>query len=257
LSAGDLLVVYSRDEVDQPACMWLLLDTALPRAVVAVVANGGDIKSEVLLDETRRHAEHLGAAVDDALAAAGITIRDISGIGAGIGPGSFIGVRTGLSYARGLGSACGVDVVGVSSLLALHRSVAPELMRAHEHAVVVIDARRGERYVGHVKHNALSGVIAAVPNAMVDAAGATLAIGATDELQWPATAQTVALPGPTAAGMWQALQTAQASHAPPLPVYVRGADAKLPAVDPAARREAVLADLDAHDAQRTTHEEQR
>ncbi len=246
-------MVYSGDEVDQPAGMWLLLDTALPRAVVAVVANDGVVKSEVLLDETRRHAEHLGAAVDDALIAAGLSIRDVTGIGAGIGPGSFIGVRTGLSYARGLGAACGVDVVGVSSLLALHHSVAPGLHTEHEHAVVVIDARRGERYVGHVHRGVVVGAIEAVANTAVDAAGATLAIGATDELQWPATTKTVPLPGPTALGMFQALQ---AAHAAPLPVYVRGADAKLPAVDPAARREAVLAELDAADAT-ASHEDRR
>lgn len=234
--------------------MWLLLDTALPRAVVAVVDTDGVVKSEVLLDETRRHAEHLGAAVDDALAAAGISIRAITRIGAGIGPGSFIGVRTGLSYALGLGSACGVDVVGVSSLVALHRSAPAELQAAHERVVVVIDARRGERYVGHLHLGVLSEAISAIPNTAVDAGTATLAVGATDELQWPATTQTLPLPGPTAVGMWQALQVA---HSKPLPVYVRGADAKLPTVDPAARREAVLADLDRNDAQQTTQEGQR
>lgn len=230
---------------------WLLLDTALPRAVVAVVDRDGTVKSEILLDETRRHAERLSSAVDDALAAAGVDVKGLAGIGVGVGPGSFIGVRTGLSFARGLGAGIGVDVVGIDGLLALYGSVDVD-----GDAIVVVDARRGERYLGTVGvvdgALRLKSAIVAVGNEAVDAGGASVAIGAVDELQWPATVTTVSLPGPTARGLWRGLTTALAtraagSRAAPLPVYVRGADAKLPTVDPAARRAAVLAELDDHD----------
>ncbi|HEY1099350.1 MAG TPA: tRNA (adenosine(37)-N6)-threonylcarbamoyltransferase complex dimerization subunit type 1 TsaB [Myxococcota bacterium] len=243
---------------------WLLLDTALPRAVVAVVAADGTVQSEVLLDETRRHAERLTAAVDDALSVAGIVVGDLVGIGVGIGPGSFIGVRTGLSFARGLGSALQVPVVGVDAITSLYASVVDD----GAGAVVVVDARRGERYLGHV--DVVGGAPqwraepVAVPNADVVATAGDVvhAVGAVDstadgELQWPTSMRLHPLPGATARGMWRALQAAtarQAGHGPahspvaPLPVYVRGADAKLPSTDPAARRASVLATLDALDA---------
>lgn len=238
---------------------WLLLDTALPRAVVAVVAIDGTVRSEILLDETRRHAERLTAAVDDALIAAGVTVNDLVGIGVGTGPGSFIGVRTGLSFARGLGAALGVDVVGIDDLVALYCSIEPALDVG---AVVVVDARRGERYVGHVDVVAGHAVLRAAPVALVNADATAghveaIAVGAVDELQWPGGLRVLPLPGPTARGLWASLQSTLASQTghdghrspvAPLPVYVRGADAKLPTVDPAARRSSVLASLDALDA---------
>ena len=232
---------------------WLLLDTALPRAVVAIVDVDGTVRSEILLEETRRHAERLNSAVDEALVAAHVDVKALTGIGVGVGPGSFIGVRTGLSYARGLGAALGIDVVGIDGLLALYGSVDAR----DEDAVVVVDARRGERYLGTVGvvagQLALKSTIVAVANDAVDLGGVATAIGAVDELRWPATARLLPVPGVTARGLWRGLQTAVDGHAPgashvaPLPLYVRGADAKLPSVDPAARRASVLAELDEFD----------
>ena len=79
----------------------------MPRAVVAVVGDGsvvGPILAELHLDDTRRHAEALSAAVDDVCARAHVALADLDGVGVGVGPGSFIGVRTGLSFALGLGA---------------------------------------------------------------------------------------------------------------------------------------------------------
>ncbi len=230
---------------------WLLLDTALPRAVVAVVAIDGTVRSEILLDETRQHAERLTGAVDEALVAAGLDVKELTGIGVGTGPGSFIGVRTGLSFARGLGAALGIDVVGIGGLLALYGSID----NGSVDAIVVVDARRGERYVGVV--GVVDGVlmlkstITAVANGDVVAGDVRLAVGAVHDLQWPEGLMALAVPGPTAIGLWRALSARRQGHVvgdsavSPLPVYVRGADAKVPLVDPAARRAAVLGWLDA------------
>ncbi len=243
---------------------WLLLDTALPRAVVAVVAGpagDGDVLATVLLDDTRRHAEALAGAVDDVLARAGVAARDLDGIGVGTGPGSFIGVRTGLSFGLGLGRAIGRPVVGLDGLVALVGSVVDDTA-ARGMMLGVVDAKRSERYVGRVVVDeagvrADGPARALAPDAIVvdgvfDSAVAV--VGAVDvhlapAAGWPAGVDVHPLPGPTAVGLRRALQVADRTR-PPLPVYVRDADAKVPTMDPAARRSAVLAALDADDAAR-------
>jgi len=239
---------------------WLLLDTAMPRAAVAVVdgADGaGAVRASLLLDDTRRHAEALAGAVDDVLGRAGLGPRDLDGIGVGVGPGSFIGVRTGLSFGLGLGRAIGRPVVGLDGLTALVGSIVDDTA-ARGVYLGVIDAKRSERYVGRVVVDGAGVHAAGPPQALAPDAivpgDAIAVVGAVDVHLaptggWPAGVDVHPLPGPTAAGLRLALQVADRTR-PPLPVYVRDADAKVPTTDPAARRSAVLAALDADDAAR-------
>jgi tRNA threonylcarbamoyladenosine biosynthesis protein TsaB len=239
---------------------WLLLDTAMPRAAVAIVdgADGaGAVRASLLLDDTRRHAEALAGAVDEVLRSAGLTARDLDGVGVGVGPGSFIGVRTGMSFALGLGRAIGRPVVGLDGLVALVGSVVDDTA-ARGIVLGVVDAKRSERYVGRVVVDDAGvravGPAQALPPDAIVADDAVAVVGAVDvhlapAAGWPAGVDVHPLPGPTAAGLRRALQVADCTR-PPLPVYVRDADAKVPTTDPAARRSAVLAALDADDAAR-------
>jgi tRNA threonylcarbamoyladenosine biosynthesis protein TsaB len=70
----------------------------------------------------------------------GLKLEDIEGYAAASGPGSFTGVRVGLTIAKGLAEANGRKVVPVSNLLALAAAGEGDLR------VPVIDARRGEVY---------------------------------------------------------------------------------------------------------------
>ena len=79
------------------------------------------------------------ADVDEMLRAAGLDAADLTGIVVGTGPGSFTGMRIGLSVARGLGLALDLPVAGVSTLDALAAGA--------ENAYPVVDARRGEVFV--------------------------------------------------------------------------------------------------------------
>lgn len=239
---------------------WLLIDTALPRAVIAVIdgADGaGDVRASLLLDDTRRHAEALAGAVDDVLRRAGLKARDLVGVGVGVGPGSFIGVRTGLSFGLGLGRAIGRPVVGLDGIVALVGSVV-DATTARGVMLGVVDAKRSERYVGRVVVDeagvrADGPARALAPDAIV-VDDAVAVVGAVDvhlapTAGWPVGVDVHPVPGPTAAGLRRALRVADRTR-PPLPVYVRDADAKVPTTDPAARRSAVLAALDADDAAR-------
>ena len=111
----------------------LAFDTATDVATSALVSDG-----EVLGERTSR-AVTLLEDVDALLRQAGAQTRELEGLAVGVGPGSFTGVRIGLSTARGLALALGLPVAGVSTLDALAAG-APG-------AVPVIDARRREVFV--------------------------------------------------------------------------------------------------------------
>jgi tRNA threonylcarbamoyladenosine biosynthesis protein TsaB len=111
----------------------LAFDTATDVATSALVDD------DEVLGERASRAVTLLEDVDALLRQAGKHTRDVDALAVGVGPGSFTGVRMGLSTARGLAFALDVPVAGVSTLDALAAG-APG-------AVPVIDARRREVFV--------------------------------------------------------------------------------------------------------------
>ncbi len=95
----------------------------------------------------KSHGADLPAAVDELLRAAGIGIRDLSAIAVGTGPGSFTGLRVGLSYAKGIAAGARIRIVGISSLdaIALCGSGTPAA-RPGTKICPILDARKGEVY---------------------------------------------------------------------------------------------------------------
>jgi tRNA threonylcarbamoyladenosine biosynthesis protein TsaB len=143
---------------------WLVLDTATPIAVVGVV-DGARVLGEHRVSEPKRHAEGLIDAIDHALRAAAVSLDEIAGIGVGRGPGSFIGVRTGIATAKGLALGRSIPLVGLPTLLALaHSARDPDVVDGK--GLAVIDAKRGEVYAQLVSLSA--GVLRAIeePRAM-------------------------------------------------------------------------------------------
>lgn len=85
-------------------------------------------RDETILAETtvlcgRKHAERLLETVDWALAEAGITLDDVDTLAIPIGPGSFTGLRVGISAWKGLALGRGLPLIGVSTLDAMTRLV--------------------------------------------------------------------------------------------------------------------------------------
>ena len=111
----------------------LAFDTATDAATSALVDG-----AEVLGERVSRAATLLED-VDALLRQAGMQTRDLEALAVGTGPGSFTGVRIGLSTARGLALALGIPVAGVSTLDALASGALG--------ALPVIDARRREVFV--------------------------------------------------------------------------------------------------------------
>jgi tRNA threonylcarbamoyladenosine biosynthesis protein TsaB len=92
----------------------------------------------------RDHAKRLILRLDQLLQEAKATRADLAGIGVGIGPGSYTGLRVGIASAKGLSRALGIPLSGVDSLAA----AAYGCIKEGEKAWLSLDARRGNVYAG-------------------------------------------------------------------------------------------------------------
>jgi tRNA threonylcarbamoyl adenosine modification protein YeaZ len=117
----------------------LAIDTAAPRLALAVLHNNDRVDS-LVEDMATGQAERLFPALDELLTRAGVSYKNLTRIAVTTGPGSFTGLRIGLSAARGLGLALNIPVVGVPSLFAL------SLAAQCDPVAVLLDAKRGEAY---------------------------------------------------------------------------------------------------------------
>jgi len=124
----------------------LAFDTATPATVVAVLPEGGEpreLRHDPAPGERPGHAARLLPLATRLLADLGLTPADLTRIAVGTGPGTFTGLRIGVSTARSLAQGTGAELVGVSTLRVL--AAAPE----HDGPVLaVLDARRGEAFAG-------------------------------------------------------------------------------------------------------------
>ena len=121
----------------------LAIDTATEACSVALLLDGAIHERFELAGRT--HSQRLPAMFAALLAEAGIVPTQLDGIVAGVGPGSFAGVRIGVAFVKGL--ALGVDrpVVGISSLAMLAQSA---IEAGATTALAAIDARMDQIYVG-------------------------------------------------------------------------------------------------------------
>lgn len=121
------------------------VDTATADTAVAVV-RGREIVAERSVGPRSggrpRHAATLLAEIEAAATAAG-GWPSIERIGVGVGPGTFTGVRIGISTVRGLAQGRNLGVVAVDSLAALSRGIT---QHAGRDRLALIDARRGELF---------------------------------------------------------------------------------------------------------------
>lgn len=204
----------------------LVIDTALDACTVAVFEDGRSLaeRSEAM---ARGHQERVGVLVRDAAAQAG-GFDGIDRIGVTVGPGSFTGLRVGLSFAQGLGAALGRPVVGISTLQALAASV-----EAAGPVAAVVDARRGQVYL----QTFIDGVAHDDPAPWdVEAARLHLEgfsphlrlVGSGAALVAPTGSEIVAVTTPSAAALATLTLAADPATSPPRPLYLRAPDATPP-----------------------------
>src|SRR5208283_2227009 len=120
------------------------LDTSTPIASLALISHG-TVAASVVRPVTS-HGAALPGAVDELLSAAGLAIGGLGAIAVGTGPGSFTGLRIGLSYAKGIAMAsrCALVCVVVDArkgevYAALYRVVADGLEKLSEELVIALE----------------------------------------------------------------------------------------------------------------------
>jgi tRNA threonylcarbamoyladenosine biosynthesis protein TsaB len=120
------------------------LDSSAVAASCAVAdfAAGGRILAYATVNTKTTHSQTLMPLMESVLKAAGLTPSDLDAFAVTNGPGSFTGLRIGVSAVKGLAFALGKPVCGVSTL----KSLAHNLAGQDVTACAVMDARRGEVY---------------------------------------------------------------------------------------------------------------
>lgn len=119
----------------------LAVDTATRGCGVAVT-DGDRLAAEMTSNRKETHSRHLMGMIDAVLRSAGMAAADVDGFAVTRGPGSFTGLRIGISTVKGMASALGKPVAGISGLEALVRQFpySPHLI------CPILDARKGEVY---------------------------------------------------------------------------------------------------------------
>jgi len=124
----------------------LAVDTSTRSCSVAVV-DGSDLLAEITSGNGRTHSRHLMAMIDSALELAGLNLSMTDGLAFTSGPGSFTGLRIGISTMLGLSAATGKPIAGISGLDALAmQAAAPDIL-----ICPLVDGRRNEVYCGRYR----------------------------------------------------------------------------------------------------------
>ncbi|MDQ5986930.1 MAG: tRNA threonylcarbamoyladenosine biosynthesis protein TsaB [Syntrophus sp. SKADARSKE-3] len=124
----------------------LAIDTSGQSAGLAILEDDNPLY-EININMEIHHSEILLPALDDMCRATGIAVKDMDLFACTTGPGSFTGLRIGLSTVKGMAMATGKPVVGVSTLEAL----ACNAMQSSLTVCPVMDARKNQIYAAMFK----------------------------------------------------------------------------------------------------------
>jgi tRNA threonylcarbamoyladenosine biosynthesis protein TsaB len=212
----------------------LAIDTSLAAASACVL----DAGSEPLARETiwleRGHDQTIVPLIDRVVSSVEGGARSIRRVAVTVGPGSFTGIRIGISAARAIGLALGVPVVGVSTLAAY---VAPIALDWSEGIVAAgIDARHGRLFVAAFANGkpvfpprvaSPREAVRAMGSGPLRLVGPSAAALAIEAWEMGLAAEVVdSAAAPDIASVARLGLVADPSTAPPRPLYLRAPDVK-------------------------------
>ena len=123
---------------------FLAFDTSGEVCVLALAEDDGAVKAVSLFEGKRSLSRRLMGEMDSLLTRTGLTLADLTAFAVGIGPGSFTGVRVGVTTAKTLAQVTGKPLVGVGTLeayAAVWQATGNDLC-----LVPILPSRRGEVY---------------------------------------------------------------------------------------------------------------
>ncbi len=119
----------------------LAIDTSTDYLSLAVM-DGKNIVARIHRSEPRSHSSLLVPMVDEVLSKSGIKLKDLDGFSLSIGPGSFTGLRIGVTTIKGLALISNKPIVAIPTLDA----IAENAKSFHGIICTVLDARKGKVY---------------------------------------------------------------------------------------------------------------
>ncbi|HYY37088.1 MAG TPA: tRNA (adenosine(37)-N6)-threonylcarbamoyltransferase complex dimerization subunit type 1 TsaB [Xanthobacteraceae bacterium] len=213
----------------------LAIDTALEACSAAVLDTSGGITASETAIMTRGHAEALMPLLARVMIRAGIEFGDLDRIAVTTGPGSFTGLRVGISAARGIALAAGKSAIGLSTLAGFAAPLIAEddstqvvaaIDARHDHIYLQVFGVNGRTLVGPRTATVRDAARAAMtaPARIIGSAAKKLAAA------WPKGAEPPLLVEQLGAPDidWIARLGAAAAeaHGPPKPLYLRAPDAQ-------------------------------
>jgi tRNA threonylcarbamoyl adenosine modification protein YeaZ len=214
----------------------LAIDTALEACSAAVLdTDRGEITAEDTLPMVRGHAEAVMPLIARVMDLAGVEFVDLDRIAVTTGPGSFTGLRVGISAARGIALAAGKPAIGLSTLAGFAAPLIAE--DDSTHVVAAIDARHDQVYLqvfGVGGRTLVAPRIATLRDAARAAiTGPARVVGSAANqvaAAWPKGAEEPLLvehrSAPDIGWIARLGAAAAAGHGPPRPFYLRAPDAQ-------------------------------
>jgi tRNA threonylcarbamoyladenosine biosynthesis protein TsaB len=120
----------------------LNIETATKNCSVAIAKNGETILCKEIAEEGYSHAEKLHVFIEEAIAEAKISVQDLVAVAVSQGPGSYTGLRIGVSAAKGLCFALNLPLIAVDTL----QTLASQAKVSDGKIIPMLDARRMEVY---------------------------------------------------------------------------------------------------------------
>lgn len=121
----------------------LNIETATRNCSVALSKAGAITSLKEIAGEGYSHAEKLHVFIENVVQEAGYTFKDLNAVAVSMGPGSYTGLRIGVSAAKGLCYALGLPLIAIDTLEVIARNIS---VGNGELIIPMIDARRMEVY---------------------------------------------------------------------------------------------------------------